>query len=66
MMYKRLESLGVRIRIQTAKIKKSRRCSSVDLEIKTDKMYSFLKQRDKVFLCLLFEFWRFFNFQSEP
>ena len=55
----------VRPGLRTSKIKKTSKCSSGDLEIKTDKFYSFLKQRDKVFLCLLLEFWRFLNFWSE-
>ena len=42
------------------------RCSSSELEIKTDQFYFLHNHRYNINICLLIEFWRFLNFLSEP
>ena len=42
------------------------RCSSSELEIKTDQFYFLHNHRYNINICLLIEFWHFLNFLSEP
>ena len=41
-------------------------CSPPEVEIKTSDFLFQYKQGDNLMLCLLIEFWRFLNIQSEP